>query len=173
MNKICAENSTHGCNLVGDTGTCPTHIWKQGRYNMPCPTHFIPFKFCIWRGFKNKCAYCYVLPEKLLNVTCYTQPSWCSNSLVWYRWFCYFINFSFDKIIFRIFQVSRDCKRFWTASVRHFTMCGVLLKRLFSWNNESFTVAHVRDHSAAMICFVQKCNWLCYNIGCQHGAILL
>jgi len=30
--------------------------------------------------------------------------------------------------------------------------------------DESFTVAHVRDHSTAMICFVQKCNWLCCNV---------
>jgi len=27
----------------------------------------------------------------------------------------------------------------------------------------------VRDHSADTICFVQKCNWLCYNIGCNQG----
>jgi len=25
----------------------------------------------------------------------------------------------------------------------------------------------VRDHSTAMICFVQKCNWLCRNVGCH------
>ena len=27
------------------------------------------------------------------------------------------------------------------------------------------TAAHVKDHSTAMICSVQKCNWLCCNIG--------
>jgi len=25
----------------------------------------------------------------------------------------------------------------------------------------------VRDHSTAMICSVQKCNWLCCNVGCH------
>jgi len=34
--------------------------------------------------------------------------------------------FSFDKMIFSICKVSRDGKRFITASVRHFTLCGIL-----------------------------------------------
>jgi len=68
------------------------------------------------------------------------------------------MNFSFDKIIFSIFQVSRDRKRRLTASVRHFTLCGILLERLFSCNKKSITVTHVRDHSTAMICSVQICN---------------
>jgi len=25
----------------------------------------------------------------------------------------------------------------------------------------------MRNHSTAMICFVQKCNWLCSNAGCH------
>jgi len=33
--------------------------------------------------------------------------------------FCYFTNFSFDKIIFSIFQVERDREKWLTASVRH------------------------------------------------------
>jgi len=41
---------------------------------------------------------------------------------------------------------------------------GIFLKQ-----GESFTAAHVRDHSRAMIGFVQKCNWLCCNIGCHIG----
>ena len=75
------------------------------------------------------------------------------------------MNFSFDKIIFSIFQVSRDRERWLTASVRHFTLCGTLLETLFSCDCESITAAHVRDHSTAMICSVQKCNWLCCNVG--------
>jgi len=75
------------------------------------------------------------------------------------------MNFSFDKIIFSIFQVSRDRERCLAASVRHFTLCGMLLERLFSCNSEGITAAHVRDHSTARICSVQKCNWLCCNVG--------
>ena len=36
-------------------------------------------------------------------------------------------NFSFDKIIISIFQVSRDHERSLTASVQDFTLCGILL----------------------------------------------
>jgi len=86
------------------------------------------------------------------------------QSLVWYHSFCYFINFSFDKIIFSVFQVSRDRERYLTASVRHFTLCGVLLVRLFSCKSGSITAAHVRDHSTAMICSVQKYNWLAVTL---------
>jgi len=68
------------------------------------------------------------------------------------------MNFSFDKIIFTIFQVSRDRERSSTTSVRHFPLCGMLLERVFSCNNESITAAHVRAHSTATIYSVQKCN---------------
>jgi len=77
------------------------------------------------------------------------------------------MHFSFDKTIFSIFQVSRDCERYLTASVRHFTLCGALLERLFSCDNESITAAHVRDHSRAIFFSVQKRNWLCCNVGCH------
>jgi len=40
-------------------------------------------------------------------------------------------------------------------------------KFFFSCNSESITAAHVRDHSTAMICSVQKCNRLCCNVGCH------
>jgi len=76
------------------------------------------------------------------------------------------MHFSFDKIIFSIFQVSGDRERWLTASVRHVPLCGILLERLFSCNSESITAAHVSDHSTAMIFSVQKCNWLCCNVGC-------
>jgi len=64
------------------------------------------------------------------------------QSLVWYRWFWYFINFSFDKMIFSNFQVSRDRER-WLTPVRHSTLCGVLLEKSLSWTNENFTAVHV------------------------------
>jgi len=68
------------------------------------------------------------------------------------------MNFSFDKIIFTIFQVSRDRERCLTTSVRHFPLYGMLLEKLFSCNSESITAAHVRGHSTAVIYPVQKCN---------------
>jgi len=77
------------------------------------------------------------------------------------------MNFSFDKIIFSIFQVSRDRKRCLTAFVRHFALCVILLEKLFSCNSESVAAAHVRDHSTVIICSIQKCNWLCCNVGCH------
>jgi len=44
----------------------------------------------------------------------------------------------------------------------------LLLDSLLSGNSGSFTAARVRYHWTAMICFAQKCNWLCCNVGC-HG----
>jgi len=69
-------------------------------------------------------------------------------------------------MIFSIFQVFSDRQRGLTASVRHFPLCGILSERLFSCNSEIITAAHVRDHSTAMICSMQKCSWLCSNVGC-------
>jgi len=77
------------------------------------------------------------------------------------------MNFIFDKIFFTFFQLSRDRESCLTASVQDFTLCGILLERLFSCYSESITAAHVRDHSTAMICSVQKCNWRCCNVGYQ------
>ena len=58
--------------------------------------------------------------------------------------------------MFSNFQVSRDRERRLTASVRRFTLCGILLERLFSCKSKSITAAHVRDHSPAMFFSVQK-----------------
>jgi len=54
------------------------------------------------------------------------------QSLVWYHWPCYFVNFSFDKTIFGIVQISREREKQLTASVLYFTLCVVVLERLFS-----------------------------------------
>ena len=79
-----------------------------------------------------------------------------------------FINFSFNKIIFSILQVSRDPERWLTAFVQHFTLCGILLEKLFSCNSESITAAaRVRGHSTTIICFAQKCKLLFCNVGCH------
>jgi len=66
-----------------------------------------------------------------------------------------------------MFQVSSDLVRRLTASVRHFTLCGILLERLFPCNIGSITAAHVRTTVQAMICLVEKCNWLCCNVSCH------
>jgi len=52
-------------------------------------------------------------------------------------------------MIFSIFQVSSDREGWLTAFARHFTLCSIVLERLFSWNSESITAAHERDHSTA------------------------
>jgi len=73
----------------------------------------------------------------------------------------------FSSFFFSIFQASWDRERWLTASVRHFIQCGILLERLFSCKSESITAAHVRGHSTAMICSVQKCNSLFCDVGCH------
>jgi len=42
-----------------------------------------------------------------------------------------------------------------------------MLESFFSCNSESITAAQAKDHSAAMICFMHKCSWLCCNVGCR------
>jgi len=54
-------------------------------------------------------------------------------------------------MIFSIFQVSGDRERWSTAFVRHFTLCGIQLERLFSCNSKSIIAAHVRDHSTTIV----------------------
>jgi len=51
--------------------------------------------------------------------------------------------------------------------LRHFALCGILIEKLFSCNSESITAAHARDHSTSIVCSVEKCNWLCCNVGCH------
>jgi len=34
------------------------------------------------------------------------------------------------------------------------------------------TAAHVRDRRTIMVCSVQKCSWLCCNVGCHAWAQL-
>jgi len=134
--------------------------------------HFFLFRLCIWRGFKNKSNVCHILCKELfkLDGRLYIAKFMLKRSLVCcgITGFCLFIHFSFDKIIFSIFQVSSDRERWLTVFVRHFTLSGILLEKLFSCKSESITTtARVRDHSATMICFAQKCKWLCCNVGCH------
>jgi len=128
----------------GTRGKCPPLFQTEGtKYAMP--PHFLLFRFCMWRAFKNKSDVCDVLCDEffMLDGRPHIAMLMLKQSLVWYHWFCSFISFSFDKIIFSIFQVSIDRERCLTASVRHFTLCGILLERLFSCNSESITAASV------------------------------
>ena len=69
-----------------------------------------------------------------------------------------YLNCSFDNIIFSIFQVSSDRERWLTAFFRHFTLCGILLEKLFSCNSESITAAHVRDNSTPIVVLCRNVN---------------
>jgi len=42
-----------------------------------------------------------------------------------------------------------------------------LLLLLFSCNSDSFTAAHMKDHSIAWIWFSWKCILFCCNVGCH------
>ena len=66
-------------------------------------------------------------------------------------------------MIFSILQVSRDRKRLLTASVRHLSSV-VYCKKVAFLKQWSLTAAHVRDHSTAVICFVQKRWLICFNV---------
>ena len=48
----------------GTRGRVPL-TFSDGGHNMSCPPHFFLFRFCIWRGFKNKTDVCHVLCEEL------------------------------------------------------------------------------------------------------------
>jgi len=56
-------------------------------------------------------------------------------------------------MIFSIFQVSRDCKRLLTASVRH------LSSVVYCKKGHCLETVVLRDHSTAVICSVRK-RWL-------------
>jgi len=53
-----------GAILVRDTGDVPP-TFSGGGYDVPCPPTFFLFRFCIWRGFKNKSDACHVFCEEL------------------------------------------------------------------------------------------------------------
>jgi len=69
----------------GTRETCPPHFFRQGEHNMSCPAHLFLFRFCIWRGFKNKSDVCHVLWEELfmLNGRWHIANLMLKQSLVW------------------------------------------------------------------------------------------
>ena len=56
---------THGRNLVGDAGDASPPLFQTGGTQYAMSPHFFLFRFCIWRGFKNKSDVCHVLWEEL------------------------------------------------------------------------------------------------------------
>jgi len=81
---------------------------------------FINYLFAIYKVSR---------PETFQTNTETETKSQNSITVVWYHWFCKFIN-SFVEIIFSIFQVSTDRERCLTASVREFILCGILLAKV-------------------------------------------
>jgi len=89
--------------------------------------HFFSFRFCIWRGFKNKGDICHVLCEELFmldgrlhighsHVHVETEFGVVSLILLVYH-------FVFNKIIFSIFQVSSDRERCITSFFSDIFLC--------------------------------------------------
>jgi len=71
----------------GTRGTLPP-TFSDGGHNMPCPPHIFLFRFCIWRGFKNKSDASHVLCEELfmLDGRPHVAKFMLKQSLVWYHW---------------------------------------------------------------------------------------
>jgi len=74
----------HGRNLMGDTGDMPPTFSGGGDIICHVP-HFILFRFCIWRGFKNKSDVCHFLCEELfiLDGRPHIAKFMLKQSLVW------------------------------------------------------------------------------------------
>jgi len=119
----------YGHNLVGDTGDVSPHFFRWGDIICHAP-HFFLFRFFIWRRFKNKNVY-HVLCEELFMLDGRPHIAELILNRVWYHWFRWFMNFSFDKLIFTIFQVSRERERCLTAFVRHSTLWYTVRKVIF------------------------------------------
>ena len=66
-------------------------------------------------------------------------------------------------MISSILQVSRHRKRLLTASVPRLSSV-VHCEKVAVLKQWSLTAAHVRDHTTAVICFVQKCLLICFNV---------
>jgi len=62
-------------------------------------------------------------------------------------------------MFFNILEVSRDCKRLLTMPLSDIYPIRFTVRKVTALKQWILTAAHVRDHSTAVICFVQKC-WL-------------
>ena len=110
----------------GHEGRAPQFFQTVGIYYAMSP-HIFLFKFCIWRDFKKESGLCHVLCEEIFMLDVrHSQVDAETEFDVVSLILRFFINFSFDKMIFSILQVSCDRERLLTASVQHFTLCGIL-----------------------------------------------
>jgi len=78
---------SHGRNLVGDTRYVSPHFFRRGGQNRPCAPHFVLFKFCIWRGFKNKSDVCHFLCDEIFmfDGRPHIAMLMLKESLMWYH----------------------------------------------------------------------------------------
>jgi len=128
LSPHCLEDMKTWAQFDGGHGERIPHTFSDGGDIICHVPPLLLFRFCIWRGFKNKVMLVTLCEELfMLDGRPHIGRLMLKQSLVWYHWFCYFTNFSFNKIIFSIFQVSRDHERCLTASVQDFTLCGILL----------------------------------------------
>jgi len=104
----------------GTRGTCPPHFCRRGDIICYVPPTFYSLGFVFGEVAKIK------VTNVTFHVRCIAKPSG-----RWNRVSCdttdsdIFISFRFDKMIFSILQVSWGRERLLTASVRHFTLCGI------------------------------------------------
>jgi len=70
-----------------ETEDVSSHLVRRGGHNMPCPLHFFLFRFCIWKGFKNKSDVYHILCEELFMLDGWPHIAklMLKQSLVWYH----------------------------------------------------------------------------------------
>jgi len=61
---VATIDTAMGANWWGTRGTCPPTFSRGGNIICHVPPLFL-FRFCIWRGFKNKSDVCHFLCEQL------------------------------------------------------------------------------------------------------------
>ena len=107
---------------------------------------------------------------RAFHVRCYTQPCWCWNR-VWCGITDYdiFINIYFkSKMTFSTLQVSRDCKRLLTVSVRHLSS-EVYCKKGHCLKTVKFNrcTRGRPQHSRNLFHAKTLASWLYCNVGCH------
>ena len=130
---------------MGETRHVSPHFFRWEDIICHVPPLFL-FTFYIQRSSKYKSDVCHILCEVLfmLDVTHSQVDVETEFGVV-----------SLDSVSLSILasikwylpQVSRDRERWFAASLRHSTQCGLLLERLFSWNSESLQ-AHMWETTA-------------------------
>ena len=95
-----------------NTGDVSPHCFRRRGYYVLSPPNIFLFRFCIWRGFKNKSDICHVLCEELFMFdVVHIAKLMLIQGLAWSLILIFFINFCLDKIIFSLLHVSKDRER--------------------------------------------------------------